>query len=119
MKPTFGLVPYTGIVPIETVIDHVGPMTRTVADCALMLEVRRPMTRTVADCALMLEVRKPMTRTVADCALMLEVRRPMTRTARTDYALMPTQERLPCRLFSSTGLHVKIVASPQDNRFCI
>src|SRR3954451_20766518 len=38
-KPTHGLVPYTGIFPIELTIDHVGPMARTVADCALMLEV--------------------------------------------------------------------------------
>jgi amidase len=37
-KPTFGLVPYTGIFPIELTIDHIGPMARTVADCALMLE---------------------------------------------------------------------------------
>jgi amidase len=39
MKPTHGLVPYTGIVPIEQTIDHAGPMTRTVADNALLLEV--------------------------------------------------------------------------------
>ena len=39
MKPTWGLVPYTGIMPIEVVIDHVGPMTATVADNALLLEV--------------------------------------------------------------------------------
>jgi amidase len=32
-------VPYTGIFPIELTLDHVGPMARTVADCALMLEV--------------------------------------------------------------------------------
>lgn len=38
MKPTHGLVPYTGIFPVELTIDHVGPMTRTVADNALMLE---------------------------------------------------------------------------------
>jgi amidase len=37
-KPTYGLVPYTGCFPIELTIDHVGPMARTVADCALMLE---------------------------------------------------------------------------------
>ena len=37
-KPTYGLVPYTGIFPIELTIDHIGPMARTVADCALMLE---------------------------------------------------------------------------------
>ncbi|KPQ07075.1 MAG: amidase [Rhodobacteraceae bacterium HLUCCA12] len=39
MKPTHGLVPYSGIIPIEQTIDHVGPMTQTVADNALMLEV--------------------------------------------------------------------------------
>jgi amidase len=38
-KPTYGLVPYTGIFPIELTIDHVGPMARTVADCARMLEI--------------------------------------------------------------------------------
>jgi amidase len=39
MKPTWGLVPYTGIMPIELTIDHVGPMTATVEDNALLLEV--------------------------------------------------------------------------------
>lgn len=39
LKPTHGLVPYTGIFPIEQTLDHVGPMARTVADCAVMLEV--------------------------------------------------------------------------------
>ena len=39
MKPTHGLVPYSGIIPIERTIDHVGPVTRTVADNALLLEV--------------------------------------------------------------------------------
>jgi amidase len=38
-KPTHGLVPYTGAFPIEATIDHLGPMTRTVADAALMLSV--------------------------------------------------------------------------------
>jgi amidase len=38
LKPTWGLVPFTGIFPIEMTIDHVGPMARTVHDCALMLE---------------------------------------------------------------------------------
>ena len=38
MKPTWGLVPYTGIMPIELTIDHTGPMTANVADNALMLE---------------------------------------------------------------------------------
>jgi amidase len=39
MKPTHGLVPYTGIMPIEIFVDHTGPMTATVADNALLLEV--------------------------------------------------------------------------------
>jgi len=39
MKPTHGLVPYTGVMPIETTIDHTGPITGSVYDNALMLEV--------------------------------------------------------------------------------
>src|SRR5712664_91879 len=39
MKPTWGLVPYTGIMPIEIFVDHTGPMTANVADNALLLEV--------------------------------------------------------------------------------
>jgi amidase len=39
MKPTWGLVPYTGIMPIEITVDHAGPMTATVAENALLLEV--------------------------------------------------------------------------------
>ncbi len=38
-KPTYGLVPYTGAFPIERTIDHLGPITRTVADAALLLTV--------------------------------------------------------------------------------
>ena len=38
LKPTWGLVPFTGIFPLEMTIDHVGPMAHTVHDCALMLE---------------------------------------------------------------------------------
>ena len=33
------LAPVAGVVPIESTIDHTGPMTATVADNALMLEV--------------------------------------------------------------------------------
>src|SRR5262249_27009525 len=39
LKPTYGLVPYTGIFPIELTLDHTGPMARTVAEVALLLEV--------------------------------------------------------------------------------
>ncbi len=39
LKPTYGLVPYTGCLGIDPTFDHAGPMGRTVADVALMLEV--------------------------------------------------------------------------------
>jgi amidase len=39
MKGTHGLVPYTGIMPIEVTLDHTGPMTSNVHDNALLLEV--------------------------------------------------------------------------------
>ncbi len=39
MKATHGLVPYSGILAIEPTIDHVGPITSSVADNALLLEV--------------------------------------------------------------------------------
>ncbi|MEM7070446.1 MAG: amidase [Pseudomonadota bacterium] len=39
MKATHGLVPYSGIIPIEQTIDHVGPITNNVYDNAMMLEV--------------------------------------------------------------------------------
>jgi amidase len=38
LKPTYGLVPYTGVFPIELTLDHTGPIARSAADCALMLE---------------------------------------------------------------------------------
>jgi amidase len=39
LKPTFSLVPYTGILGFDMSFDHVGPMGRTVADVALLLDV--------------------------------------------------------------------------------
>ncbi len=38
MKASFGLLPYTGILGMEAMLDHVGPMTANVSDNALMLE---------------------------------------------------------------------------------
>jgi aspartyl-tRNA(Asn)/glutamyl-tRNA(Gln) amidotransferase subunit A len=38
LKPTYGLVPRTGIVPNSSSLDHGGPMTRTAADAAAVLE---------------------------------------------------------------------------------
>lgn len=39
LKPTYGLVPIRGILPLTVSLDHCGPMTRTVEDNALMLNV--------------------------------------------------------------------------------
>lgn len=39
LKPTTGLVPYTGIFPIDRGYDHTGPQARTVEDAATILEV--------------------------------------------------------------------------------
>src|SRR5437667_6678525 len=39
LKPTYGLVPYTGVFPIELTLDHTGPIAATSADVALLLEV--------------------------------------------------------------------------------
>ena len=38
LKPTYGLVPYTGVYNLELTLDHAGPMARTAADVALLLE---------------------------------------------------------------------------------
>jgi len=39
LKPTYGLVSNRGVVPLSWSLDHVGPMTRTVSDNALLLQV--------------------------------------------------------------------------------
>lgn len=38
LKPTYGLVPYTGVFPIEITLDHTGPIAGNVSDVALLLE---------------------------------------------------------------------------------
>jgi aspartyl-tRNA(Asn)/glutamyl-tRNA(Gln) amidotransferase subunit A len=38
LKPTYGLVSRQGVVPMCWTLDHVGPMTRTVWDAALLLQ---------------------------------------------------------------------------------
>ncbi len=37
IKPSYGLVPRTGVVPLAWSLDHVGPLAWTVEDCALLL----------------------------------------------------------------------------------
>ena len=38
LKPTYGLVSRTGIIPLSWSLDHVGPIGRSVRDCALLLD---------------------------------------------------------------------------------
>ena len=38
LKPTFGRVSRRGVFPLSMTLDHVGPMTRSALDCALVLE---------------------------------------------------------------------------------
>jgi aspartyl-tRNA(Asn)/glutamyl-tRNA(Gln) amidotransferase subunit A len=39
LKPTYGRVSRAGVMPLSWSMDHLGPLTRTVADAALLLEV--------------------------------------------------------------------------------
>ena len=39
LKPAFGEVPTDGVVPLSTTCDHVGPLTRSVADARLLFNV--------------------------------------------------------------------------------
>ena len=39
LKPTYGRVSRAGVIPLAWSLDHVGPMTRTVTDAALMLQI--------------------------------------------------------------------------------
>ncbi len=51
-KPTFGLVPKSGCVPLGLSYDHIGPMARSAWDCAAMLNVMAghdPSDRTTVD----------------------------------------------------------------------
>ena len=38
LKPTYGLVSRSGVLPLAWSLDHAGPMTRTVEDCAILLQ---------------------------------------------------------------------------------
>ncbi|MFG1780467.1 amidase family protein [Micromonospora sp. NPDC049048] len=39
LKPTFGLVPYTGIMSMDKTLDYCGPLTRTADDMARLMQV--------------------------------------------------------------------------------
>src|SRR5207248_3172035 len=53
LKPTYGRVSVHGVVPLSWSLDHVGPMTRTVQDAAILLQIisghdeRDPFSRSV------------------------------------------------------------------------
>ena len=55
IKPTYGLVPTTGVQPLGLSLDHVGPLTATVADARVSLDAmtddrrRRPAPASVRD----------------------------------------------------------------------
>ena len=38
LKPTYGRVSNRGVIPLSWTLDHTGPMCRTVADCAILLQ---------------------------------------------------------------------------------
>ena len=38
IKPTYGRVPSRGVIPLSTSLDHVGPLTNSVSDAAIMLQ---------------------------------------------------------------------------------
>lgn len=39
LKPTYGVISRRGIVPLSFTLDHAGPLTRSVEDCALAMQV--------------------------------------------------------------------------------
>ena len=52
LMPTYGRVPLRGVVALATSLDHVGPMTRSAMDAALLLQVlagHDPLDRTSVD----------------------------------------------------------------------
>ncbi len=38
LKPTFGLLPNSGVLPLDPTLDSIGPLCRTAQDCALLLQ---------------------------------------------------------------------------------
>ena len=50
LMPTFGRVPKSGCVPLGYSLDHIGPMARSAADCAAVLEVIAGLHASDPDC---------------------------------------------------------------------
>jgi aspartyl-tRNA(Asn)/glutamyl-tRNA(Gln) amidotransferase subunit A len=51
LMPTFGRVPKSGCVPLGYSLDHIGPLARSAADCAAVLEVIAGHHASDPDCA--------------------------------------------------------------------
>jgi aspartyl-tRNA(Asn)/glutamyl-tRNA(Gln) amidotransferase subunit A len=51
LKPTFGRVPKSGCAPLGYSLDHIGPMARSVRDCAAMLAIIAGYDRSDESCA--------------------------------------------------------------------
>jgi aspartyl-tRNA(Asn)/glutamyl-tRNA(Gln) amidotransferase subunit A len=45
IKPTRHLVPTAGVIPVSRTLDHAGPLARTVADCAALLQTMGTLPR--------------------------------------------------------------------------
>jgi aspartyl-tRNA(Asn)/glutamyl-tRNA(Gln) amidotransferase subunit A len=41
LKPTLGELPCTGVIPLSTTLDHVGPLARSVADASLIFQAMK------------------------------------------------------------------------------
>lgn len=52
LKPTYGRISRAGIIPLSWSLDHAGPMARTVADTALLLQAMSGPDRRDASAAL-------------------------------------------------------------------
>ena len=50
IKPSFGRVSRHGVVPLSWSMDHIGPMARTVEDCALLLQAMAGADRLDSQC---------------------------------------------------------------------
>ena len=113
-KPTHGLVPYTGAFPIELTIDHLGPITRTVADAALVLGVhrrgRRPRSSPAAGRPRRTTTRVPSTARSTGCGSASSARGSASPTCRSPASTTPCGRR--SRQLRAAGCAVADVSVP-------
>jgi aspartyl-tRNA(Asn)/glutamyl-tRNA(Gln) amidotransferase subunit A len=97
IKPTYGLIDVGGVIPLSHSLDHIGPLTRTVDDCALVLE-------TIADTAP--PTRKP---------LRVGLERAYFLTGPLDPEVAALVEAA-CRLLADLGIDVVELSAPSLDR---